>query len=114
MPPPLVLAYRVVGVRGLMARDKTHRLAGLVNPVFTAVHVSPLSMERKTPAPVPAYRVVGVTGSMTTLPTTLLASPVFTAVQVVPLLTERKMPPKEVPAYRVVGAFGSISRERTS
>src|SRR5450756_1853245 len=59
--PPLTI-YSVVGVRGLMAREV---IIPLVMPEFTAVQVSPLSVERKTPAPsVPAYRMEGVRGSM--------------------------------------------------
>src|SRR5664280_327627 len=109
MPPPLVPAYSVVGVRGLMARDKTHRLAGLVNPVFTAVDGSPLSVERKTPAPVPAYRVVGVRGLMIRELAPTLGRP---RVQCSPLLVERKRPPL-VTAYSVVGVLGSMVRPMT-
>jgi hypothetical protein len=80
-------AYRVVGVRGLMAREET---VLLVRPVFTAVQVVPLSLERKTPSyHVPAYRIVGALGSMARELTSRGAGAVFTAVQVAPLSVER-------------------------
>src|SRR5450830_84733 len=58
---------------------------------------------RKTPPSVPAYRIEGVRGLMTTLRTFALPRPVFIAVQVVPLCGERKTPRPSVPAYMVAG-----------
>src|SRR5664280_2775849 len=107
-PLYLVLAYKVVGMRGLMARQE---IALLVRPVFIAIQCPPLSVERKTPSWVPTYSVVGMRGLMAREPTPLSVRPVFTAVHVVPLSVERKTP-LYVPAYRVVGVRGSMARER--
>jgi hypothetical protein len=71
-----------------MARERTVPL----KPVFTAVQLVPLSVERKTPPLVPAYRVSGVAGLIAREVTHTLAKPVFTAVQVVPLSVERNTP----------------------
>src|SRR5450759_4099968 len=86
-------------------------------PVFTAVQWPPLSVERRQPPwvptiQVPAYRVVGVRGSMARHQTSTGGRPVFTSVQVAPRLTERKTPVL-VPAYRVVGVRGLMAREAT-
>src|SRR5450756_917122 len=117
--PLSVPAYRVAGVLGLIARVETPRF---VSPVFTAVHVSPLSVERKMPLLlVLAYRMVGVTGLMTrevktfreTPFTSLSVRPAFTAVQWLPLSAERKIPPSLIPAYRVVGVRGSMAISET-
>jgi hypothetical protein len=112
--PFQVLAYTVDGVTGLMARAITPRF---VSPLFTAVHVVPLSVERKRLLFVPAYRVEGVTGSMTRDITGLgtrdrmdrSAIPGLAALHVAPLSVERKRSP-EVPAYRVEGAAGLTAR----
>src|SRR5450756_1516171 len=106
--PLSVPAYRVEGVLGLIARVETPRF---VSPVFTAVHVSPLSVERKTPISVPAYRVEGVLGLIARVETPRFVSPVFTAVHVSPLSVERKMPLLLVLAYRMVGVTGLMTRE---
>jgi hypothetical protein len=87
----------------------------MVSQVFTAVHVSPLSAERKTPLPyVPAYRVEGVTGSMARAMTAggAPAKLVFNAVHVSPLSVERKtwVP---VLAYSVDGTLGLMARTET-
>src|SRR5450830_1499818 len=105
-------AYNVEGVRGLMARQWTH---WSVSQVFAAVHVSPLSIERKMPLPyVPAYRVEGVTGSMTRAVTgeLVVAKLVFNAVHVPPLSVERKtwVP---VLVYSVDGTLGLMARTET-
>jgi hypothetical protein len=100
--PFQVLAYTVDGVTGLMARAITPRF---VSPLFTAIHVVPLSVERKRPLFVPAYRVEGVTGSMTKDMTGLgtrdgtdrSAIPGLAALHVAPLSLERKRSPP-VPA----------------
>src|SRR5450756_2102977 len=53
---PLVPTYKVAGVTGLTAREKTYRSPQLARPVFTAVQVVPLFVERNTPPHwVPAY-----------------------------------------------------------
>src|SRR5450756_3095420 len=101
----------VVGMRGSMARGET---ALLVRPVFITVQWAPLSVERKTPSWVPAYRVVGTLGLMTrevTYPEAP-AKPVFSAVQWPPLSVERKTL-LYVPAYRVAGVRGLMAREPT-
>src|SRR5450830_12726 len=115
-----VPAYNVEGVTGLIARQRMFSLGPrpslpMVSQVFTAVHVSPLSAERKMPLPyVPAYRVEGVTGSMTRAVTgeLVVAKLVFNAVHVPPLSVERKtwLP---VPAYRVEGVLGLMARTET-
>src|SRR5450830_1613646 len=103
-----------------MARQRIHPLMAtpslpMVSQVFTAVHVSPLSAERKIPLPyVPAYRVEGVTGSMARAMTAggAPAKLVFNAIHVPPPSTERKtwLP---VLAYMVVGVLGLIARTET-
>src|SRR5450830_467188 len=95
-----------------------------MSPVFAAVHVAPLFVERKTPPlaiagptigssplSVPAYRVVGALGLMARDVTLMPVRPVFVTVQWSPLSTERKtlLPP----AYKVVGVRGLMAREET-
>jgi hypothetical protein len=70
----------------------------LPRPASIAVHVVPLSVERKTPLPpVPAYNVEGVAGSMARTWITWLVRPVVIAVHVVPLSVERKTTPPKPP-----------------
>ena len=70
-----------------------------VNPVFTAVQLAPLFVDRNTPPPfVPAKRFVPDTASDRTY---VLVNPVFTAVQLVPLFVDRNTP-TFVPAKRFV------------
>ena len=94
-PPPLVPAKRFVP---LTAREST---AVLVRPVFAAVQILPLSLDKKTPPPlVPAKRFVPLTASELT---DVFVRPLFTTVQLLPLLVDKKTPPPPlIPAKRFV------------
>src|SRR5439155_15812478 len=59
----------------------------------------PLSVERNTPPPVPANRLVPLTASAETLK---FVKPLLTAVQLPPLSVERNTPPPKVPANRLM------------
>src|SRR5450756_3005866 len=92
-----MLAYRVVGVRGSMARELKSLPA--VRPVYTAVHVLPLLTERNTvPMWAPAYKVEGVAGLMARHSTYSSVRPM--ADHVSPLFVERNTPPW-IPTYRL-------------
>jgi len=63
-----------------------------LKPLFAAVHEVPLFVVLKTPLKLPAYNVVGVTGSMTNPVMLNVPKPVLMAVQDCPLLVLLKTP----------------------
>ena len=68
-----------------------------VRPVFIALQlVAPLVL-LNTPVKVPAYRVVGLLGSIASVYTSPLVRPVFMALQFVPPLVLLNTPPPAVP-----------------
>jgi hypothetical protein len=77
-----------------------------VRPELTGVQFVPLLLERKTPPPVPAKRLVPLTTRHDTL---VFVRPESTAVQLVPLFVDLKTP-LPVPANRFDPL---IARKRT-
>src|SRR5450830_1969517 len=99
------------GVMGSTTRSPT-----LFPPVRTTgklalAQVVPLLVERKRPALVPTYSLVGNFGSMAMELTTLLVSPLFMPLHVLPLSVDRKTPRSLVLAYAVAGALGLMARQ---
>src|SRR5664280_1582352 len=76
VPTIQVPTYRVVGVRGSIARQMASHFS---IPAFAAVHVAPRLTERYTPRSRPAYRVVGVSGSTASERTSINERPLFIA-----------------------------------
>ena len=120
--PSSVPAYRVAGAAGSIARALRGMMevpvaVCLVSPVFTAVQVVPPSADRNRPLPVPAYRTAGVSGSIATKRTSVLAPERAVAVQWSPLSVERKTPPtapsppESVAAYSVEGVSGLMAKD---
>ncbi len=70
-----------------MAKEK---IISLVIPALTETQLVPLFVERKTPPPVPAMRLLPLTARARIV---LLVKPALADVHVVPLLVERKTPP---------------------
>src|SRR5664280_1203172 len=78
------------GVMGSTTRSPTLFPPVKATGKFTFVQVVPLLVERKRPALVPTYSLVGNFGSMAMELTTLLVSPLFMPLHVLPLSVDRK------------------------
>src|SRR6266536_331640 len=92
---------------GLIASEM---IKGYSKPLLTAVQVSPLSVDRKTPPNVPAKMYPSEL--IASARTSVAVSPLLTAVHVSPLSVERKAPPPSVPAKTYPLAF--VASARTS
>src|SRR5664279_3638879 len=100
------------GVMGSTTRSPTLFPPVRTTGKLTLAQVVPLLVERKRPALVPTYSIVGNFGSMAMELTALLVSPLFIPLHVLPLFVDRKMPRSLVLAYVVAGALGLMARQK--
>src|SRR5574340_343240 len=92
------------------------RAASQESPALMDVQFAAPFVVLKIPAAVPAYRVVGESGSIARALTTVCVAPPrpeLTIVQVAPPSVVLRTPDPVVPAYAVAGAIGSITSVTT-